>query len=129
VAFLCTSNHKTHLLKFMMHTCLLQHTRVCYLPVAVLSILRRYSQGLWQLPNGTFTHAPPAAASSASGSTQPAAVPLMLKVKDYPPNNDFRAELPRHFSVSATPADSIHVPGATCLRIRAVAACPQNPPS
>lgn len=73
----------------------------CYSNVGGLC---RYSEGLWQLPNGGLSHSQPAAGSGgAAGSSMAAVAPLMLKVKDWPPKQDFCKELPRHFMVSALP--------------------------
>jgi hypothetical protein len=68
---------------------------------------------LWP-KGGTSSSAPTAAAAAAAAGSGPAAAgsgpaaaaaaggpePLMLKVKDWPPGQDFRGELPRHMMVS-----------------------------
>jgi hypothetical protein len=63
----------------------------------------RYAKGYWP-KGGTSSTAAPAASAAAAGPE-----PLMLKVKDWPPGQDFRGELPRHMMVR-TLARGEHAP-------------------
>jgi hypothetical protein len=82
-----------------------RRTATCF---ALHCACRSYVKGYWAKGGASSSAAAAGSGAAAGGDGSSAAAgvgasePLMLKVKDWPPGQDFRGELPRHMMVRAT---------------------------